>query len=83
MEAEITGRTFEGIEFIDTRIAHNVTGFDALPKAMAAANTMIPRARAPNGRPATTPPGSGSALGAAIRLALWQPPCRFPWRSRP
>ena len=37
MEAEITARTFEGVEFVDSRIDHNVTGFDALPKAMAAA----------------------------------------------
>ena len=34
---EITARTFEGIEFIDTRIDHNVTGFDERPRAMAAA----------------------------------------------
>lgn len=37
MEPEITARTFDGIEFIDTRIDHNVTDFDALPRALAAA----------------------------------------------
>lgn len=37
MDAEITGRTFEGIEFVDTRIDHNVTGFDEIPRSMAAA----------------------------------------------
>ena len=37
MAAEITSRVFDGIEFVDTRIAHNVTDFDALPRTMAAA----------------------------------------------
>ncbi|MFC4138441.1 MULTISPECIES: carboxymuconolactone decarboxylase family protein [unclassified Microbacterium] len=37
MSTGITSRTFEGIEFVDTRIDHNETGFDALPKAMAEA----------------------------------------------
>lgn len=37
MDEEITSHTFDGIEFVDTRIDHNMTGFDALPKAMAAA----------------------------------------------
>lgn len=37
MESGITARTFEGIEFVDTRIDHDVTDFVALPKALAAA----------------------------------------------
>lgn len=37
MDAEITARRFDGIEFVDTRIDHNETGFDAVPRAMAAA----------------------------------------------
>ncbi|PRB14832.1 carboxymuconolactone decarboxylase family protein [Microbacterium sp. MYb62] len=37
MDSEITARHFEGIEFVDTRIDHDETGFDAIPRAMAAA----------------------------------------------
>lgn len=37
MDDDITSRRFEGITFVDTRIDHNETNFDALPKAMAGA----------------------------------------------
>lgn len=37
MDPDITSRTFDGIEFVDTRIDHNTTGFDVIPKALAAA----------------------------------------------
>ena len=37
MDSGITSRNFPGIEFVQTRIAHNETDFDTIPKAMAAA----------------------------------------------
>lgn len=39
MDSEITARHFEGIEFVDTRIDHNETGFDAISAMAAAWNT--------------------------------------------
>lgn len=60
MQSDITARTFEGIEFVERRIAHNLTDYDRIPKELAAAY----------GTPASAVLPIDAQLGELVRLLI-------------